>query len=429
MTVKEKGIKNGMNEEILKFSQAHAEPVWLKERRLNAAQIFETSNVPFIEKVRLDRFKLDELKIAESEVSSNVPSFTEVSDHPVLAQVGSQTVFEQLTPELSEKGVIFTDFSQALTEIPEVMETYFSSLVTADENKLTALNVAAFNSGAVLVVPDHVEVKVPLESLFYQDRSSDVPFYKHILIVVGKNSKVDYLERFQSLGDGNQQVKANIVVEVIAKDGAQVKFSAIDELGENVTGFITRRGLIGENASIDWSIGVMNDGDIVADFDSELRGQASHSNIKAVGISTGKQIQAINTRVTNYGKNSVGHILQNGVILDRGTLTFNGIGHIIHGASGADAQQESRVLMLTDKGRGDANPILLIDENDVTAGHAASVGQVDEEDLFYMQSRGIDEETAKKLVIRGFLGAVVTEIPIKAVQKEFIETIDRKLDI
>ena len=110
-------------------------------------------------------------------------------------------------------------------------------------------------------------------------------------------------------------------------------------------------------------------------------------------------------------------------------MTFNGIGHIIHGASGADAQQESRVLMLTDKGRGDANPILLIDENDVTAGHAASVGQVDEEDLFYMQSRGIDEETAKKLVIRGFLGAVVTEIPIKAVQKEFIETIDRKLDI
>jgi Fe-S cluster assembly protein SufD len=119
--------------------------------------------------------------------------------------------------------------------------------------------------------------------------------------------------------------------------------------------------------------------------------------------------------------------LQNGVILDKGTLTFNAIGHIIKGAKNADAQQSSHVLMLSDKGRGDANPILLIDENEVTAGHAASVGQVDEEDLFYLQSRGLDEETAKRLVIRGFLGSVVSEIPVKSVQAEFIETIERKL--
>lgn len=421
--------ENCMNEEILNFSQAHAEPKWLQELRLKAADTFNEIPLPFIEKVRLERWKLDEFKLAESLETGNVPTFTELPNHPMLVQVGSQTIMEQISPELADKGVIFTDISLALTEIPEVMEKYFASLVNFNENKLTALNVAAFNSGVVLYVPDNVEVMEPIENLLFHDSESDLPFYKHVLLVVGKNSKVEYLERLQTLGNGKEKIKANVVVEVIADKGAQVKFSAIDELGKQVTGFITRRGLIGDSASIDWSIGVMNDGEVVSDFDSELRGQGSHSNIKAVGISSGKQTQVVNTRVTNYGRNSVGHILQNGVILERGTLTFNGIGHIIHGASGADAQQESRVLMLTDKGRGDANPILLIDENDVTAGHAASVGQVDEEDLFYMQSRGIDEETAKKLVIRGFLGSVVTEIPIKSVREEFIATIDRKLDI
>ena len=101
----------------------------------------------------------------------------------------------------------------------------------------------------------------------------------------------------------------------------------------------------------------------------------------------------------------------------------------MRGAKGADAQQESRVLMLSDRARSDANPILLIEENDVTAGHAASIGQVDPEDMYYLMSRGLDETTAKRLVIRGFLGAVVTEIPIKAVRDEFISIIERKLAI
>ena len=150
--------------------------------------------------------------------------------------------------------------------------------------------------------------------------------------------------------------------------------------------------------------------------------------MKVVAASSGRQIQGIDTRVTNYGNNSIGHILQHGVILERGTLTFNGIGHIIKGAKGADAQQESRVLMLSDKARSDANPILLIDENEVTAGHAASIGQVDPEDMYYLMSRGIDKETAERLVIRGFLGTVITEIPVKAVRDEMIAVLDEKLD-
>lgn len=149
--------------------------------------------------------------------------------------------------------------------------------------------------------------------------------------------------------------------------------------------------------------------------------------MKVVALSRGKQTQGIDSRVTNYGCNSIGNILQHGVILEKGTLTFNGIGHIIKGAKGADAQQESRVLMLSDQARSDANPILLIDENDVTAGHAASIGQVDPEDMYYLMSRGLDKATAERLVVRGFLGSVIVEIPVKEVRAEMIENIDEIL--
>ena len=416
-----------MNQEILNFSQMHAEPEWLSELRQEAAQQAAQLELPNIERVKINRWGLDHLKISETEEVGNVPDFTELPSHPFLVQVGSQTVVEQITPSLADKGVIFTDFANALVELPEVVKNQLGRVVPFTESSLTAASTATFNSGLVLYVPDGVEVDEPVESLLMQEGSSEVPFNKRILLIVGKNAKVEYLERLETTGAQTAKATANLVVEVIAEAGAQVKFSAIDRLGENVTASVIRRGLIGENATIDWSVGVMNDGNVVADFDSDLKGNGSHSQIKVVGISTGHQTQGIDTRVTNFGKNSMGHIMQNGVILDKGTLTFNAIGHIIKGAKNADAQQSSHVLMLSDKGRGDANPILLIDENDVTAGHAASVGQVDEEDLFYLQSRGIDEETAKRLVIRGFLGSVVSEIPVKSVRDEFIATIERKL--
>ena len=196
---------------------------------------------------------------------------------------------------------------------------------------------------------------------------------------------------------------------------------------KNVTAYISRRGKLGNDAGIDWAIGVMNEGNVVADFDSDLIGNGSHADLKVVALSSGRQVQGIDTRVTNYGCNSIGNILQHGVILEKSTLTFNGIGHIIKGAKGADAQQESRVLMLSDQARSDANPILLIDENDVTAGHAASIGQVDPEDMYYLMSRGLDKATAERLVVRGFLGSVIVEIPVKEVRDEMIATIEEKL--
>lgn len=412
---------------IKEFSLEQAEPVWLTELRLKAFDKVSLLPLPVIERVKFHRWNLGKGDLALNEAVGSVPDFTNIGENPKLVQIGSQTIVEQLPMDLVEQGVVFTDFASAMDSIPDILEKYLGSAVSYDEHKLSAYNTAYFNATAVLYVPDNVEIEQPVEALFYQDSSSSVEFTKRVLVIAGKNSKVTYLERFESIGDGAVSTSANIVVEVIAQAGSQIKFSSIDRLGKHLDTYLARRAVIGNDASIDWALGLMNKGNVVADFDSDLKGNGSHADLKVVALSSGRQVQGVDTRVTNYGHNSVGHILQHGVILESGTLTFNGIGHIVRGAKGADAQQESRVLMLSDKARSDANPILLIDENEVTAGHAASIGQVDPEDMYYLMSRGLERSTAERLVIRGFLGAVITEIPVKAVRDELVAVIEETL--
>lgn len=415
--------------EVRMLSAFKEEPTWMNNLRLANLSTYETLPQPDIEKVNFHRWNLtdDVINAEYGEELINSQQYQYGSGNVAkIVQYGKETIMEQLPQELIEAGVIFTDIFTALQDYPELVEKYYmTKAIKPDENKLTGYHAAYMNSGVFLYIPKNVVIEEPLEALFVQNSFVKEAMNKHILIVAEPNSSVTYVEKY--ITEGTEKNSANIVVEVVTRPGAQVKFSAVDNLGVNTTAFISRRGHLECDSAIEWAIGIMNDGNIIADFDSDLIGDGSHSVIKAVAISTERQIQGINTRVTNYGNHSVGHILQHGVILDRATLTFNGIGHIIKGAKGADAQQESRVLMLSESARGDANPILLIDENEVTAGHAASVGRVDPEQMFYLLSRGIKKEEAERLVIRGFLGAVITAIPLKEIRDELVEMIDKKL--
>ncbi|MGF2055168.1 Fe-S cluster assembly protein SufD [Vagococcus fluvialis] len=417
-------------DDITLFSASQEEPQWMLDLRLKALEKCAELDLPKIERVKIHRWPLMNVGNLNEEILGNpvLPSFDEMEDNPMIIQGRTTTLYEQMPVELSEQGVIFTDIFTAMKEHSELVEEYFmTKAVPMDEDKMTAFHTAFLNGGVFLYVPKNVVVKEAFESLFFQSMTDNSAWIKHVLIVAEENSEVTYLERLHTEGEGSEKISANFVVEVIAKPGSKVKFAAIDRLGENVSTYMNRRAHVMRDASVDWALGIMNDGDVIADFDSDLAGVGSHSEVKVVAISSGRQVQGIDTRVTNMAPHSVGNILQHGVIRERGTLTFNGIGHILKGAKGADAQQESRVLMLSDKARGDANPILLIDEFEVTAGHAASAGRLDPEELYYLMSRGIPQKEAERLVTRGFLGSVITAIPVKAVQDEFVEVIDRKL--
>ena len=415
-------------EQLTSFSLLKNEPDWFLDIRLKALELAKQLPLPFIERVKFHRWNLFQSEIGEAnslitELEKDIPSAVGSAK---IVQLGAVSYWEEMNVETAMQDVLVMDLFEALQQYPELVKPYYmTKAVPVDEDSLTAYHAAMVNSGIFIYVPKNVVVEDIIESHFVQNNTVDEAFVKHVLIVAEENSSLSYVERFESIGD--RKNTANIIVEVIAKEGAKVHFAAVDTLGQPTDAYINRRGYLEKDATIEWALGIMNDGNVIADFDSELRGAGSTAKVNVVAISTGKQVQGIDTRVTNYANHSVGHILQHGVILDKSTLTFNGIGHIIKGAKFADAQQESRVLMLSEGGRGDANPILLIDENEVTAGHAASVGQVDDEQLFYLTSRGISQAEAKRLVIRGFLGSVISAIPAQNTQKELVEMIEQKL--
>ncbi|MDK6804332.1 Fe-S cluster assembly protein SufD [Aerococcus sp. UMB7834] len=413
---------------IQAFSQAKKEPAFLLALREKAFQNIDHLDLPDTPKMDVKRWPLYGAKIqGEGTTDFELDErYQHKGQEALMNQFGDQTLSLDLSQNLEDQGVILMDIFEAMQAYPDFFKDYYmTKAAKPGDNKITAYHTAYMNSGIFLYVPENVQVEEPIVVNAFQDASQDLAYNHHVLIVAEAHAKFSFVERFQTHGD--QANSANILTEIIAADHAEVHYAALDELGENTTGFITRRGHCGPEARIDWAVGMLNDGNVVADYNAELIGDGSVSYVNVVGISDGKQTQGVNSRVSNYGRHSVGHIYQKGVILDRSRLAFNGIGHIYRGAVGADAQQEERILMFSDRARGDVNPILLIDENDVTAGHAASMGRVDQEELYYLMSRGISGKEAQRLVIRGFLGSVIVAIPLQEMREELIEIIDKKL--
>lgn len=419
-------IKDDFMDDTIAFSKNHEEPLWFQKMREEALNHSADLALPVYEKINYRGWRLDHPKAPFAQASKeNTLKLPETKN--LLVQNGDNTLINKLDPKLKDAGVVFTDIWTALEKYPKLVQKYLlAKSLKPTDNRLISLNLALMNGGSFLYVPKNVQVKDSIQAIYLQDNNVKKDFVPHVLVVADEGSELTYLENFISQGDQEENI-ANVVVEVVACDNSHVHFSALDQFGNNVSTYLNRHGYVGDDAELDWAIGFMNDGKVVGDFGTDLRGKGSHTEAKVVAITTGEQVTGIDTKVTNYGKNSIGHIMQHGVILQSSTLTFNGVGHIVKGARGSDAQQESRVLMLSRTARGDADPILLIDENDVTAGHAASVGRVNEDQMYYLMSRGIDEKTAQRLVIRGFLSSVIRDIPEKEVRDRLTSMIERKL--
>lgn len=396
------------------------EPEWFKAKRNEAKQLIETTKLPSFQKIKYHDWNIN---VDGTTAIGNQPEFDTNAD---VYQYASDKAQIKLPQEFLDKGVIVEDFEDALVNHEDIMKKYFMEKgLKMDDNRLLAEHVANLQSGVLVYVPKNVDLETPLTCEYIQNSRVEGDYVHHVLIVTEANSSLSYVERLKT--DGDKSNTANIVVEVIAGNGSRIHFASVDNLSKNTTAYMNRRGYLQRDSKIDWAMGMMNSGLTIGDFDSDLVGDGSHAELKVVGISTSDQIQGIDTRVTNIGKNTIGHILQHGVALDASELTFNGIGHVMKRSKGSDAQQESRILMLSPQARGDANPILLIDDNDVTAGHAASIGRVNPEQLYYLMSRGLQKRLAEKLVIRGFLAPVLDEIPLKEIRNEFSELIERKV--
>lgn len=421
-------------EDISSYSTKNNDPAWLSELRIQAFSELEKLPMPKPDKTKIDKWNFTSFQThtVESEAFASLEELPEEiksiieENENLYIQRNNTPAHINLSANVKEQGVIFTDILSAARDHAELVQKYFmKDGVKVDEHRLTALHAALVNGGAFLYVPKNVEIKEPIQSVFLLD-NPDTTLFNHVLIVAEDNSSVTYVENYFSSVESNEGI-ANIVTEVFANANAKVEYGAVDTLSKGFTTYVNRRGVAGRDARIEWALGLMNDGNTISDNTTYLMGDGSHGDTKTVVVGRGEQKQNFTTAIIHYGKRSEGYILKHGVMKESASSIFNGIGKIEYGATKANAEQESRVLMLSEKARGDANPILLIDEDDVTAGHAASVGRVDPLQLYYLMSRGITKKEAERLVIHGFLAPVVNQLPIEGVKKQLVAVIERKV--
>lgn len=390
-------------ENLLNFSHKNNESSWLTDLRIKSFERLEELDYP-----KMQRFSYQDWPLIKKEDFSwsNQADFSLKEEQKLL----------------EKKGIILTDIFTASKKYPELVQSTFGSVIKHNEDKLTAYHYAYLNSGLFLYIPKDTILTEPITISLSPTQDT---YISQLLIVADNNSKVKFLEEIQD--KEKKASSASSMVELIARPGSHIEFSSLDELSQDTTLYFNRRAKIEKDAHVEWAIAFMNDCNTLGDLDSELVGEGSFADSKAIAVTTANQKVGINNRVTNRGPHSTGLINQRGVLLENSRLIFNGIGQIVHGAHGSKADQQNRVLMMSDEAHGDANPLLLIDENDVIAAHAASVGPVDKVQMNYLMSRGIPYDQAQRLVIRGFLGAVLDAIPNKDVRRKMIDILERKL--
>ncbi|QLK85581.1 Fe-S cluster assembly protein SufD [Staphylococcus sp. 17KM0847] len=422
--------------QLVDYSQAQNEPSWMATLRKEALKQTEALEMPKPDKTKLDKWDFDSFKQhyttgAVFDSLNELPTeidriINNENIENLIIQHNNTLAFTKVNDQAKNDGVIIEHISEALQNHSELVKQYYmKDAVTVDEHRLTALHTALMNGGVFVYVPKNVVVADPIQYVVLHD-DEHASFFNHVLIVAEESAEVTYVENYLSTtsGAGNQ---LNIISEVIAQPNAKISYGSVDFLDKGFTGHIIRRGVTAEDASINWSLGLMNEGDQIIDNTTNLIGDRSTSDLKSVVVGRGDQTVNLTSKIVQYGKETDGYILKHGVMKENASSIFNGIGHIKHGGKGSSANQSSRVLMLSENARGDANPILLIDEDDVEAGHAASVGRVDPEQLYYLMSRGISQEEAERLVIHGFLDPVVRELPIEDVQRQLREVIELKV--
>lgn len=418
------------------FSKSKNEPAWMISLRKEGLELAGSLDLPEPDKTNINRWNFIE---GEHQVSADSISSMEelpealndfidpdnVSDNLIILR-NQVPAYQTISQDLLDKGVIFTDIFTALQEHGDLVKKYYmTDAVQINEHNLTALHAALMNGGVFVYVPKNVQIEDPLQVIFWQE-DKNAALYNHVIVVAEENSEVTYVENYVS-HNKEEKATANIISEVFAHDNAKISYGAVDHFAEGMITYVNRRGVAHQDAKINWALGQMNDGNTIAENVTRLEGDNAVAYPRTVTVGRGRQIQNFTTTTHHYGLNTDGQILQRGVLLERTTAIFNAIGKIEDGATGANAEQESRILMLSGDARGDANPILLIEENDVTAGHAASVGRIDESQVYYLQSRGLTRREAEQLIIHGFLAPVVEELPIETIRNQMTKLIEGKI--
>lgn len=405
------------------------EPEWYLNTRKLALYKSYTLPFPKLESMNLENWNLFNVDFSKLRIVENTINIEEIlekynvnRDDFVVIQKNNTLVYVNIPEKYNNKVQIKNIFS-AMND--DHIKDSFMSVVDYAESKVTSVHYTLLNAGLYVDVVDNSEIDEPLQYIVISDGEQSL--FNHVTLQVGKNAKFNFIENYINNIDKDSE-PFNIVTEVVAHDGAKINYSSITNQPGAKRGTILRRGLTYRDALINWNVAAMDEANVYHDNTTHILGDGSEANLKIVTLGVKEQKTYFNSEVVNQGLNSKGDILQHGVLLDRSHIVFNGIGFIVKGATGSNAYQSSRMLTLSSDAKADANPMLLIDENDVMAGHGASLGRIDEEQLYYLQSRGLTRKESSRLLVHGFLSPVITELTVDKIKDLVTILIDEKIN-
>jgi len=423
-------LKKGLDESVVReISQTYKhEPDWMLQRRLKALRHYRTRQMPTWG-ADLSAIDLEDIYYYLRATDKSVKNWEDVPDYikktfdklgipqaeqkylaGAGAQFDSESVYHNIRKDLAAQGVIFMDTDTALREHEDIVKEYFGTVIPANDNKLAALNTAVWSGGSFVWVPAGVKVEIPLQA-YFRINSENAGQFERTLIIAEPGSSVHYVEGCTApIFTTNTLHSA--VVEIIVKEGADVRYTTIQNWSHNVYNLVTKRAMVQKDARMTW-IDANLGSKVTMKYPSVyLVGERAHGEVLSVAFAGSDQHQDAGAKMVHAAPNTTSLITSKGISKGTGKQTYRGLVKIYPGCKGAKSTVRCDALILDETARSDTYPYMEIDEDDVTIGHEASVSKVGEEQLFYLMSRGLSEGDATAMVVNGFIEPIVKTLPM-----------------
>ena len=421
-----KGIDKDM---VSQMSEIKGEPGWMRDIRLNALEIFLQKPTPTWGG-RVSDINFDDIyyyvKPADREGRTweDVPedikkTFDRLgipeAERKFLAGVGAQydseVVYHSLKEDLERQGVLFLSPDQALQEHPDLLREYFGTIIPPEDNKFAALNTAVWSGGSFVYVPPGVVVDVPLQA-YFRINSENMGQFERTLIIVDEGAQVHYVEGCTAPTYSSESLHS-AVVEIICKPGSRVRYTTIQNWAGNVYNLVTKRAVAHKEATMEWVDGNLGSKLTMKYPSVYMLGEGAHAEILSIAFAGTGQHQDAGGKVVHGAPHTSSIITSKSISKDGGRSSYRGLVKVANGAKGARSKVVCDALILDKDSRSDTYPVMEIDESDVSIAHEASVSRIQEEQLFYLMSRGLSETEASTMIVNGFIEPLVKELPME----------------
>ena len=423
--------RRGLNEDVVRdISAKKGEPEWMLNQRLKALNIFDKKPIPTWG-ADLSGIDFDQIKYYVKSTEEQAQTWEDLPDDikatydklgipeaekqrlvaGVAAQYESEVVYHQIREDLESQGVIFVDTDTALRDYPELFKEYFGTVIPAGDNKFSALNSAVWSGGSFIYVPKGVHVDIPLQA-YFRINTENMGQFERTLIIVDEDAYVHYVEGCTAPIYKSDSLHS-AVVEIIVKKGGRCRYTTIQNWSSNVYNLVTKRTKVEEGGTMEWV-----DGNIGSKVTMKypavwMTGPYAKGEVLSVAFAGEDQFQDTGAKMTHMAPHTSSNIVSKSVARAGGRAAYRGLVQVNQNAHHSTSNVECDALLVDNISRSDTYPYNDIRNDHVTLGHEATVSQVSEEQLFYLMSRGIAEEEAMAMIVRGFVEPIAKELPME----------------